>query len=120
MNSLFCSNCGTKLFFSGKRPDKCSGCGKGFAETTAAVQPRTQPITPTTTEGDYVPNITRAQIDVEINTVKPMSLKDHWVSSMPDEEALIRDAPELPEGEAFLQQTLEECKPTQKSTDVGE
>ena len=123
MNSIFCSKCGTKVFFSGTKPEKCSGCGRLFSEesSNAKTTPRpAQKQLPRDPNHIDVSELTDIHISADIDSVKPMTLKDHWIAASPDEEAIMRDAPALPSEASILQDSVQECQPTQRSKDVGE
>lgn len=119
MNSFFCSRCGTKVFFSGKtKPEKCANCGDRFSEASSQPAKKEPPQKKHEYIEDEIPDIKKFEVSVEIDTAKPMTLKDHWLSAAQNEDKVSREKVFL-DTESALDQSLNECQQVKESKDVG-
>lgn len=124
MNKIFCSACGHKNIYEVTQPKFCAGCGSqiagGIGNSLAGVDkvssPRMEVEVEDEVRSEFDLRKLRSQIVAESNN-SVMKLGDIMGSSSSAGGDLKRDASNLPDGDALLEQSRKDCG-TSKPTDI--
>ena len=117
MNKIFCVSCGSKLLYEVNKPKFCSSCGSNINSLNASTETR-ESEEPESELPKVDINKLKSSVSVEYNSQKT-TLGDLWKSVTPDEahappEMLSRPAHKGPDGQALLDQTVQECAPARR------
>lgn len=119
MNSEYCAHCGSKVYFKDSKPKFCPSCG-GQIDMMAEVSLSENK--GSDEEPSKLPKVTKESLSlsIDLDTVKPMSLKDIIITASPNEEKLDRAPNKISKSDRVLEQSLEDCSQARKSKDVNE
>lgn len=121
MNSEYCVSCGAKAYFEVSKPQFCPKCGKPFNQVSSlATSVKTKENQENEETPETLPKVTKsnAKIIVDIDTVKPMTLKDHWLNALPNEEKFSRPAQNGLSVDTILNDVRSSCAPIKQSKEI--
>jgi hypothetical protein len=117
MNKVFCSACGHKNLYEVSQPKFCAGCGAGMGvkASVSGVDKVLRPQMDVSIESDdsnvvgsFDLNKMRNQIYAETNS-NAVKLSDLMGSSNSTDDGYSRDEVNLPDGDALLQRSEQDC-----------
>jgi len=124
MNKLFCVSCGFKILYEVTKPKFCSSCGEPIGSISSSAKAEEQGEVEETSMASIDLDKLKRGISVEANSSK-QNLKDIW-GGVTEQEAqaggmgrMERAPSKDPEGQALLDQIMNECA-SSRMKDVDE